>query len=139
MRVNFTERDTENNKFLPTGRSVVRIANVEETQSKSGNPMLVVTVEGVGRWSGREGKEYFPLSDKAKWKLSSLAQAVGYTPERLVAEGLDTNQLVGKTFEIEKNQTGVRMYEGKEQKEFETTYHRHDDATDPAGENDIPF
>lgn len=70
-------------------------------ESKNGDPMIEVTL----KCDKGQTKDYFVLTDKAKWKYKQfIALAFGYTSkEALIADGfskdLETvhNELIGKT------------------------------------------
>lgn len=93
--------DAFGNEFLSEeGTFHFEITEAELTTSKSGNEMVEVTL----RADQGQTKDYFVLSDKAKWKYKQfIALAFGYTSkEALIADGFTKdlaivhNELVGK-------------------------------------------
>lgn len=135
MKMTFREKDLAGGKYLPVGKFTVRVVNVKTQPAKStGNDVLVVEVRGVGPGvEGKEGTEYLSLEPKAMWKIGALAEACGIPREYLTGGEFDTEDLVGKTFDLEKQEMGSKVFEGKERKSYRTIYHRASISEDQLG------
>jgi Protein of unknown function (DUF669)/SAP domain len=78
---------------IPVGLYKMKIAKLEEKESKSGNPMLELELEvPSGDFKGRKVWDYIVLNEGSEWKLRQLVDALG-----LKAKGsLDTNKMQGE-------------------------------------------
>lgn len=113
MKITFTEKDIKSSKYLPLGRSTVRIVEAKIGTSKAGNQVLEVMFRGIANAEGKEGREVLSLLPQTRWRLSKLFNACGYTTEQLVA-GVDHSDLVGKVIELDRFIAGTEVREGKE-------------------------
>lgn len=148
MKLLFKEKDLAGGKYLPTGKYTVRIVSVKtQTAKSSGNDVLVVELRGVGPGvEGKEGTEYLSMEPKALWKIGSMAEACGVPREYLTNGDFDTDDLLGKIFDLEKIESGTRVVNGEQKKTFKTTYHPASISEDQAGVSgldggmdDLPF
>jgi hypothetical protein len=135
MIYKFQDKDLEGGTYLPEGEHEVAIVRCMAEKSKAGNDMLVVEMADK---FGRQVKEYFLTDAKNMWKLAKFAIACGFNKESLKSVGLDTNQLPGRKLIAVKKQTGVKVVEGKEKKEFNVEFFpaAH---TEEKKEDEIPF
>jgi len=133
MIIRFSEKDLAGNSYIPVGEHEVVVAKIEEQDSKQGEKMLVVHVRDRML---REAKEYFVLTEKALWKLAGFAIACGIDKEELAANGLNVSKLMGSKLIMIKKQTGVRMYDGKEVKDYSNEYFRPQNVADKEGKED---
>lgn len=83
--------------FLPAGVYPAVVTKVEEKMSKSGNPMLVVSLKALNR-SGESTtvQQYLPATEKSIWKIDSFMWAIGICPEAGQTVTVMPNQVVGK-------------------------------------------
>lgn len=147
MKILFREKDLAGGKYLPVGKCTVRIISVKNQPAKTtGNDVLVLELRGVGPGvEGKEGMEYLSLEPKALWKLGSLAEACGIPREYLTNGDFDTEDLLGKIFDLEKQELGSRVVNGQEKKTYKTIYHKPSISDDQlgggldAGMDDLPF
>ena len=136
MIVKFNDKQLEGGNYLPEGEHEVAVVRVLAEKSKAGNDMLVV--EMADRF-GRGVKEYFLLDEKNLWKLAKFAAGAGFDKESLKANGLDTTQLVGRKLLAVKKQSGVRVVDGKERKEYHVEYFPAAQAAETKPEEQLPF
>lgn len=141
MDINFSDKDINGGKYLGTGRYPVRITSVVIGQNKSGGPQAIVNFVGLGDQTGKEGREYFQLSDKAKWRFANFAKLCGFTDADLKA--FKTEMLHGRVVEIEKTKKGVEVKNGKEHGVYETKFFAAPAELQPAKSSgpidDLPF
>jgi hypothetical protein len=91
------------------GQHVVKLVEIEETESQAGNDMLNATFQVVkGTSTGAKLYDNFVLTEKALWKLQSFLVAVGMKADGKIV--LDLDKLVGKTCIVE---VVHEEYEGK--------------------------
>lgn len=91
------------------GQHVVKLIDIEETESQAGNDMLNATFQVVnGTSTGAKLYDNFVLTEKALWKLQSFLVAVGMKADGKVV--LDLDKLIGKTCIVE---VAHEEYEGK--------------------------
>ena len=82
------------------GQHVVKLVEIEETESQAGNDMLNATFKVVkGQSTGATLYDNFVLTEKALWKLQSFLVAVGMKADGKVV--LDLDKLIGKTCIVE--------------------------------------
>lgn len=82
------------------GQHVVKLTEIEETESQAGNDMLSATFQVVkGQSTGAKIYDNFVLTEKALWKLQSFLNAIGMKADGKVV--LDLDKLVGKTCIVE--------------------------------------
>lgn len=137
MIVKFNDKQLDGGNYLPEGEHEVAIIRALAEKSKAGNDMLVVEMADK---FGRGVKEYFLLDEKNLWKLANFAKAAGFEKESLKTVGLDTNQLPGRKLTAIKKQTGVKVVDGKERKEFHVEYFAAaNSAAETKPEEQLPF
>lgn len=91
------------------GQHIVKLTEIEETESQAGNDMLNATFQVVkGQSTGAKLYDNFVLTEKALWKLQSFLVAVGIKADGKVV--LDLDKLIGKTCIVE---VAHEEYEGK--------------------------
>lgn len=91
------------------GQHVVKLVEIEETESQAGNDMLNATFKVVkGASTGATLYDNFVLTEKALWKLQSFLLAIGMKADGKVV--LDLDKLIGKTCIVE---VAHEEYEGK--------------------------
>lgn len=91
------------------GQHVVKLIEIEETESQAGNDMLNATFQVVkGTSTGAKLYDNFVLTEKALWKLQSFLVAVGMKADGKIV--LDLDKLIGKTCIVE---VAHEEYEGK--------------------------
>lgn len=91
------------------GQHVVKLVEIEETESQAGNDMLNATFQVVkGTSTGAKLYDNFVLTEKALWKLQSFLVAVGMKADGKIT--LDLDKLVGKTCIVD---VAHEEYEGK--------------------------
>ena len=91
------------------GQHVVKLVEIEETESQAGNDMLNATFKVVkGQSTGATLYDNFVLTEKALWKLQSFLIAIGMKADGKMV--LDLDKLIGKTCIVE---VGHEEYEGK--------------------------
>ena len=91
------------------GQHVVKLTEIEETESQAGNDMLNATFQVVkGASTGAKLYDNFVLTEKALWKLQSFLVAVGMKADGKIV--LDLDKLIGKTCIVE---VVHEEYEGK--------------------------
>ena len=78
---------------LEEGVYPLRIANVEETTSSTGNPMLKVEYDVIDVEGNRKLWDNYVLIDKCLWKVKELFDAIGVDTSELVE--MDVTELVG--------------------------------------------
>lgn len=119
MIIKFSDKDLDGGSYLPEGEHEVSIVRALAETSKAGNDMIVVEIADK---FGRQLKEYFLTDAKSLWKLARFAVSCGFDKESLKNVGLDTASLVGRKMIAVKKQTGVKIFDGKEKKEFHTEF-----------------
>lgn len=140
MKFVFTDEDVKGgNNFLGAGEHEVTVVSVEDMQSKAGNPMTVLEFSDS---LGRSAKEYIPAT--AGWKVYNIAVAAGIDPKTMASGSeFDPIRLKGKKLLLVKTQTGVKMVEGKERKEYSQEYYSSRKTGAAAGQagvdEEIPF
>lgn len=91
------------------GQHVVKLIDLEETESQAGNDMLIATFQVVkGASTGAKLYDNFVLTEKALWKLQSFLVAVGMKADGKIV--LDLDKLIGKQCIVE---VAHEEYEGK--------------------------
>lgn len=106
LKVDFT--DVESFVRCEEGKHVVRLMEIEETESSNGNPMLAAKFEVVkGESTGAILYDNFVLTDKALWKFKSYLSVIGVKADGRVA--LDLDKLEGKRCLVE---VGHEEYNG---------------------------
>lgn len=91
------------------GQHVVKLIEIEETESQAGNDMLNATFQVVkGASTGAKLYDNFVLTEKALWKLQSYLTAIGMKADGRVV--LDLDKLIGKLCIVE---VAHEEYEGK--------------------------
>ena len=91
------------------GQHIVKLVEMEETESQAGNDMLSATFQVVkGQSTGAKLYDNFVLTEKALWKLQSFLMAVGMKADGKIV--LDIDKLIGKTCIVEVEH---EEYEGK--------------------------
>ena len=82
------------------GQHVVKLTEIEETESQAGNDMLSATFQVVkGTSTGAKLYDNFVLTEKALWKLQSFLVALGMKADGKIT--LDLDKLIGKTCIVE--------------------------------------
>ena len=82
------------------GQHVVKLVEIEETESQAGNDMLNATFKVVkGASTGATLYDNFVLTEKALWKLQSFLIAIGKKADGRIT--LDLDSLIGKTCIVE--------------------------------------
>lgn len=91
------------------GQHIVKLIEIEETESQAGNDMLNATFQVVkGASTGAKLYDNFVLTEKALWKLQSFLIAIGMKAEGKTV--LDLDKIIGKTCIVE---VAHEEYEGK--------------------------
>jgi hypothetical protein len=91
------------------GQHVVKLIEIEETESQAGNDMLNATFQVVkGASTGAKLYDNFVLTEKALWKLQSFLVAIGMKADGKIV--LDLDKLIGKTCIVE---VAHEEYDGK--------------------------
>lgn len=91
------------------GQHVVKLVEIEETESQAGNDMLNATFQVVkGASTGAKLYDNFVLTEKALWKLQSFLVAIGMKADGKVV--LDLDKLIGKQCIVE---VAHEEYDGK--------------------------
>lgn len=107
MKLDFT--GVESYVKCEEGQHVVKLMEIEETESQAGNDMLNATFQVVrGNSTGAKLYDNFVLTEKALWKLQSFLTAIGMKAEGRVT--IDLDKLIGKTCIVE---VAHEEYEGK--------------------------
>lgn len=136
MDIRFDEEDLSGGKYLGAGIFACQIITVNHTNSKKGDPMLEVE---FGADNGKTTKDWFMLSGK-KFKLASLALALGHSKEDLLAGRFKTEGLMGKKVKVVREKTGEEEYKGKMVARYENSYLPLDGAKAPAStDEEVPF
>lgn len=127
MKLDFTE--VEAFVKCEEGEHIVKLIEIEESESQAGNDMLSATFQVVkGNSTGAKLYDNFVLTEKALWKLQSFLTAVGIKADSKVI--IDLDKLVGKTCIVSVEH---EEYEGKtrariqEFKKIESKKYEHDD------------
>ena len=82
------------------GQHVVKLVEIEETESQAGNDMLNATFQVVkGNSTGAKLYDNFVLTEKALWKLQAFLTAVGMKADGKIV--LDLDKLIGKMCIVE--------------------------------------
>lgn len=130
------------NAFLPEGESICTVRAARDTKSKEKGTDMV-EIEFADKL-GRNDKVNFVLSEKALFRIKQLALALGYTEDSM--QRINTASFVGKKVLVIKTQKGVRMYDGKEYKDYEHSFGPAQAAeagsantATAASDDDIPF
>lgn len=101
MALTYTTNAPEAKSYLvPPGEYRLRIKDAEEQTSKSGNPMVKLTLR-VLKEDGTEGvavHERIPFTPTTYWKVDLFLQACGKHPGEGVQVSLDVDEMVGWEF-----------------------------------------
>lgn len=121
------------------GQHIVKLVEMEETESQAGNDMLSATFQVVkGQSTGAKLYDNFVLTEKALWKLQSFLMAVGMKADGKIV--LDIDKLIGKTCIVEVEH---EEYEGKtrariqEFKKLSAAVEDEDEDVDDISEEDV--
>lgn len=88
--------DVQDNFKVPDGLYRVRCQDVEQSVSKSGNPMFVWTfVVSDGKCTGREFKVFTALTPAAMWKVAETVIALGVGQQGQVVK-FKRSDVIGK-------------------------------------------
>ena len=88
--------DVQDNFTVPDGLYKVRCNDVEQSVSKSGNPMFVWTFAVVeGNYTGREFKVFTALTPAAMWKVAETVIALGVGQQGQVVK-FKRSDVIGK-------------------------------------------
>ena len=93
MAINLDFSSVPSREPLEKGVYHLQIAEVEETNSSTGNPMLKVEYNVLGVEGNRKLWDNYVLIDKCLWKVKELFDALGIDTSALVE--MDVNELVG--------------------------------------------
>lgn len=93
MAINLDFSSVPSREPLEEGVYHLQIAEVEETNSSTGNPMLKVEYNVLGVEGNRKLWDNYVLIDKCLWKVKELFDALGIDTSALVE--MDVNELVG--------------------------------------------
>ena len=125
------------------GQHVVKLVEIEETESQAGNDMLNATFKVIkGQSTGANLYDNFVLTEKALWKLQSFLTAIGMKADGKVV--LDLDKLIGKTCIVEvaheeyDGKTRARIQEFKKLAAGKTEDEDDDDDYDEDDEDEIP-
>lgn len=117
------------------GQHVVKLVEIEETESQAGNDMLNATFQVVkGQSTGAKIYDNFVLTEKALWKLQSFLTAIGMKADGKVV--LDLDKLIGKTCIVE---VAHEEYDGKTRariQEFKKLAAQKDEPEDDVEDDD---
>ena len=105
---------------IPAGTHPATVTAAEESESRSGNPMIVLTFETVG---DREIKAWVPLH--VGFRVDQVIDAFGTDDDEI-----DTNDMVGMPCRIEVKH---EKFDGKTQAKVEAILPQGDD------DDDLPF
>jgi hypothetical protein len=133
--VKFNDKQLDGGNYLPEGEHEVSVVRCLSERSKAGNEMIVVEMADK---FGRQVKEYFLVDEKNLWKLGKFAIAAGFEKETLKTVGLDTALLIGRSVIAIKKQSGVKVVDGKERKEFHVEFFP-SSASEAKAEEQLPF
>ena len=107
MKLDFT--NVEAYVKCAEGQHVVKLVEIEETESQAGNDMLNATFQVVkGASTGAKLYDNFVLTEKALWKLQSFLIAIGMKADGKMV--LDLDKIIGKQCIVE---VAHEEYEGK--------------------------
>lgn len=120
--------------FLPEGESVATIVKQEmKTSKEKGTPMVEVTFRNR---RGQEDRQHFVLSDKALFRLKTLAVMSGLSEAQTNSTQFDTAWLVGRSVLVIKTKKGMRQIvtdQGhKDVPEYDFQFGKAEGATAPA-------
>lgn len=105
LLLDFTNVEVDNMEPIPAGvyDAVIDGSRIELRTSQSGNEVLNVPfiVQNHPEYTGRVVFENYALTDKAKWKLAQLLDAVGMFDRDNRRMTLDTDTLHNKRVRIE--------------------------------------
>lgn len=88
--------NVQDNFTVPDGLYKVRCQDVEQTVSKSGNPMFVWTFVVIdGQYTGREFKVFTALTPAAMWKVAETVIALGVGQQGQVVK-FKRSDVIGK-------------------------------------------
>jgi hypothetical protein len=95
---------------LPEGDYIVKVTNVTEKVSQSGNDLLNMEYTVVaGDDDGRRVFDNFVLTEKSLWRFKQFLTTVGI--KAVGKESIDTNDIIGKVLMIS---VGIDEYNGVE-------------------------
>ncbi len=92
--VTFDFSNVPSREPLEEGVYHLQIAQVEEKQSSTGNPMLAVTYDVLDVEGNRKIWDNYVLIDKCLWKVQELFKAIGIDTSEIVE--MDVQELVGQ-------------------------------------------
>ena len=83
--------------YLATGKHVVTITDHELCEAKTGTPQIALTFDD----GSRTHREYFALTEKARWRLANVFTACGWTSKiRLSDPGMVKKAIYNKPLSI---------------------------------------
>lgn len=84
--------------FLPAGVYPAIVIKAEEKTSKSGNPMLVVSLKAMDKnGESTTVQEYLASTEKSIWKIDNFMWAIGICPQAGQTVSIMPNQIIGKS------------------------------------------
>lgn len=141
MKLDFT--NVEAYVKCAEGQHIVKLVEIEETESQAGNDMLSATFQVVkGASTGAKLYDNFVLTEKALWKLQSFLMAVGMKADGKMV--LDLDKLIGKQCIVEvaheeyDGKTRARIQEFKKLAAKAADADDEDDVDDEVEEDDEP-
>lgn len=126
MKFTAGSQTASNERFLvPDGIYEIECVEAVEKTAKSGNPMIQLTWEIVGK-NGDNGprlKDYLVMTESVAWRIDAFLVAIGRHPGEGVEVELDADDLIGVStrarLKQEKDTKGTNMrvdaYLGPEQ------------------------
>lgn len=98
---------------LAPGFYPARVQSAEETQSKTGAPMIKIDLVAMGQEGTENLHEYLSFLDKAIWKVDQFRYAIGeeVIPGKTVA--VDARSLVGRECWVRLEEEEVQTKDGK--------------------------
>jgi len=89
--------------FVPPQPGVykAKINEIDQTESKAGNPMLKVTSKVTDKkFNGALLFDYIVLNEASEWKLDQFLQAMGIATTKKRKGSVDLDELIGKGFKV---------------------------------------
>lgn len=98
IKADFT--NVESRVLIDEGVYAVKVKSAEETKTQNGDDMIKVTVQIInGEYKGETLIDYFPITEKALWKLKQFLEACGKKAEGKMS--IDTAKLKGMSCKID--------------------------------------
>lgn len=110
ISVDFSNTESSGPREIPEGEYLLQIAEFEEKESQSGNPMISFTHKvAEGPYKGAKVWDNISLTPQALWRFRAMLESLGIDASKKV--DVDLNALKGKILRVK---ISLETYNGKD-------------------------